>query len=329
MRINEDFIEDIDVDEIKDEQPVTEHEHYDFAIQMIAVFDDATESIYRKTAENQLYNYLDQFPFITTHSGVCYESTSDDYLFSFSHDFKNPKQIIRFITGLFKFVNRGLRQEVIIRDLRPGKEQRRKDDKNFCIYHYDQPVICYFIRNDESDTDCRIWVRAAQACQMLMPGNNFTVEQIADAIPGYNIEKLYEKFLVSYKTRQFSTVEELDDEVAEGWKPDPERIKKFKNQDDISYIQLLAYDLAEGHIKVHTDHYGLFLKHTGLARFCKSFYMEKTGPSYHNINNNFLFAYLGDCSVDYGNGERATIICLCVKFSENISSNEMISLIAK
>ena len=32
MRINEDFIEDIDVDEIKDEQPVTENEHYDFAI---------------------------------------------------------------------------------------------------------------------------------------------------------------------------------------------------------------------------------------------------------------------------------------------------------
>lgn len=91
MRINEDFIEDIDVDEIKDEQPVTEHEHYDFAIQMIAVFDDVSERIYRPTAENQIYNYLDQCPFITIHSGVCYESTSDDYLFSFSHDFKNPK----------------------------------------------------------------------------------------------------------------------------------------------------------------------------------------------------------------------------------------------
>lgn len=48
-----------------------------------------------------------------------------------------------------------------------------------------------------------------------LPDNKFTVEQIADSIPGLNTKTLYEYFLVDYKRKQFketntTSLESLD-----------------------------------------------------------------------------------------------------------------------
>lgn len=146
------------------------------------------------------------------------------------------------------------------------------------------------------------------------------------------MERLYDVFIVDYKKSQFKEVSEYVSHIEEGWVPDIEKIKSIKD-DNISYVQILSYNLSYGEIKVHTDRLDSVLKNIDAkAQFCKHFKLDKRREDYKNQNNNYLFAYL-DCNyVEYDRAEsteEAMIYGLCVKFNESLSVDEVIDMFKK
>lgn len=109
MRINEDYLDDIDakdVDSIEDEtEDFKDEGPFDFNV-FIMPENYEGDCVSKDNVERRLEKYLDACPYVTKHSEV---KRNEDkiYLFSMCHDFKSPAQIMRFVTGLFKIAGPG------------------------------------------------------------------------------------------------------------------------------------------------------------------------------------------------------------------------------
>lgn len=203
--------------------------------------------------------------------------------------------------------------------------------QNNTIFLNASPVNCLFVGVTPGNAPRRIWLSVWQVCKKMLPEKDFTIEQIADAIPNYNIERLFDDFMVNYKKKQFDEIKEYNDEIQEGWAPDADKIETQIDRENvgISYIQLMTYNLCEGEVKIYTSNLDSILKDINpSARFCKHMTFAKRNT--RNINNDFLFAYLGCGYIDYGrNVDEATMVVLCAKFNESFDVNEFIDLIKK
>jgi hypothetical protein len=90
MRINEDYIEDLEDVDIQDQEiEVADDAPYDFEISMTVIFDSISTQ-YKENSTRLLTNYLEQNPLITRFSEVIYKNKIGYFNFSICHAFKTP-----------------------------------------------------------------------------------------------------------------------------------------------------------------------------------------------------------------------------------------------
>jgi hypothetical protein len=228
---------------------------------------------------------------------------------------------MRFVSGLFKAAGKGDYNSIRIWNLKgednPKKKHYREDVND------ETNIYCSFLKND---IDRRVWLRAAQICDRFVPDNNFTPEQILNAIPGVDEEKFYENFIVEYKTKQFKELENINLEDKNGWFINPDALAEMvahRNTNGINYTQLLTLNLAEGNIRVYTENidiekYILNKIAKNPVRFCKNARLLKENI---DVVSDFLFAYLGTFYYDNGlNCQEPYIAGLCIKYDSNETS---------
>lgn len=330
MRINEDYLDNIETVDVEDKvAPIEDESKFDFGVFVTTANDNAGSWTKTTGSCQRIYNYLQLCPYITRNStvGVDHE---DRYIFSMSHSFKNPSQIMRFVSGLFKAAGKGDYNSIRIWNLKgednPKKKHYREDVND------ETNIYCSFLKND---IDRRVWLRAAQICDRFVPDNSFTPEQILNAIPGVDEEKFYENFIVEYKTKQFKELENINLEDKNGWFINPDALAEMvahRNTNGINYTQLLTLNLAEGNIRVYTENidiekYILNKVAKNPVRFCKNARLLKENI---DVVSDFLFAYLGTFYYDNGtNCQEPYIAGLCIKYDSNETSvDEIINRIS-